>query len=95
MELVWFECSSSHDQVEQDSCLHCFSEQYQSHLPMSLVCAIIEAEEDWEHYQCCAGSTSGGSTWHYSLCVTRGELAQGLGWECGPWVCVWPWVVTG
>lgn len=43
MELVWFECSSCHDQVEQNSCLHCFSEQYHSHLPISLVCATIEA----------------------------------------------------
>lgn len=89
MELVWFEYSSCHDQVEQNSCLHCFSEQYQSHLPISLVCATIEAEEDWGHYQCCTGSMSGGSTWHCSLCVTCGELAQGLGWDVGTGcVCV-------
>lgn len=44
--------------MEQDSCLRCFSERYQSNLPVSLVCATIEAEEDWGHCQCRAGSMS-------------------------------------
>lgn len=43
----------------------------------------MEAVEDWGHCLCCAGSTSGGSMWHYSLCVTCGELAQDLGWDVG------------
>lgn len=85
----WFECSWCHDQVNQDSCLHCSSEQYHSSLPISLVCTTIEAEEDWRRYQCCAGCMSGGSTWHYSLYVTRGESGFGLGlWVLGVYVAL-------
>lgn len=54
----------------------------------------IEAEEGWGHCERCAGSTAACGTWHYPPCVTRGELAQGLGWDagagrvCGPGWCL-------